>query len=245
MPGGSAKAGLALRLVRARHAAAAGEALYRAALDEASSSGADLPSRFDAGRAGRVAGSLAACRWCGDEIAPPRRTFCSDECVHFHLIRTSGTHVRKALRVRDSCVCAVCGVDAGAAFSAARKAVRDAVASGSRSAAEALHDSVGGTGFVTFARLHTNRRGRCKVKEGSFWQADHLRAVADGGGSCGLDNLRTLCARYITLTLTLFPDPNPNLRTLRTRYITRSAPPRGRPAQPSPPWNLNPRPSRP
>jgi hypothetical protein len=30
-------------------------------------------------------------------------------------------------------------------------------------------------------------------KEHDFWQADHIIAVAEGGGGCGLDNLRTLC----------------------------------------------------
>ncbi len=30
-------------------------------------------------------------------------------------------------------------------------------------------------------------------KEGDFWQADHIQAVAEGGGGCGLENLRTLC----------------------------------------------------
>ena len=30
-------------------------------------------------------------------------------------------------------------------------------------------------------------------KEGDFWQADHMNAVAEGGGDCGLENLRTLC----------------------------------------------------
>jgi hypothetical protein len=27
----------------------------------------------------------------------------------------------------------------------------------------------------------------------TFWDADHIVAVKDGGGECGLDNLRTLC----------------------------------------------------
>ncbi len=30
-------------------------------------------------------------------------------------------------------------------------------------------------------------------KEQDFWQADHIVPVAEGGGGCGLDNLRTLC----------------------------------------------------
>jgi HNH endonuclease len=27
----------------------------------------------------------------------------------------------------------------------------------------------------------------------TFWDADHIVAVKDGGGECGLENLRTLC----------------------------------------------------
>ena len=30
-------------------------------------------------------------------------------------------------------------------------------------------------------------------KEGDFWQADHIQAVAEGGGGCDLTNFRTLC----------------------------------------------------
>jgi 5-methylcytosine-specific restriction endonuclease McrA len=30
-------------------------------------------------------------------------------------------------------------------------------------------------------------------KEGDFWQVDHIQAVSEGGGGCGLENLRTLC----------------------------------------------------
>ena len=32
-------------------------------------------------------------------------------------------------------------------------------------------------------------------KEGAFWEADHARAVADGGGECALENYQTLCTR--------------------------------------------------
>jgi hypothetical protein len=28
---------------------------------------------------------------------------------------------------------------------------------------------------------------------GGLWDADHILAVKDGGGMCGLDNMRTLC----------------------------------------------------
>jgi len=28
---------------------------------------------------------------------------------------------------------------------------------------------------------------------GHLWEMDHIRPVSEGGGLCGLDNLRTLC----------------------------------------------------
>ena len=214
-PGGRAKAAMALRLVRARHAAAASEALYAATASGSSS--AQLPPRFDAQRAGQVSGSLEACRLCAGAIVPPRRTFCSDECVHFHLLRTSGSHVRKALALRDGKRCVQCGVDAGAAYRSAQKAVREAAALGDDgpTAEDALASSVAGGPFEGVARLRSTagrrgggRSGRSggrsgrrrsggrapRVQEGSFWQADHLVAVHEGGGCCGIGNLRTLCS---------------------------------------------------
>lgn len=29
----------------------------------------------------------------------------------------------------------------------------------------------------------------------SLWEADHIVAIADGGGECDLDNVATLCLR--------------------------------------------------
>ena len=187
-PGARSKEGLSLRLIRAQHAAAASEKAYAAARGAS----AKLP-RFDYARAGHVRGSLEACRLCDAAIPPPRRTFCSDECVHFHLLRTSGSHVRKALAIRDGRICALCGVDAGAAYAISRRVLREALAAGSHSLQSALEASVAGGPFRGYACLSVNRRGRSKVREGSFWQADHVHPVADGGGCCGLLNLRTLC----------------------------------------------------
>jgi len=38
--------------------------------------------------------------------------------------------------------------------------------------------------------LFTQRTGN---NTGHLWQADHIKPVAEGGGECGLDNIRTLC----------------------------------------------------
>ena len=155
-PGSRAKVAMAVRLVRARRAATASEALYaratvateaRGLADEPANSHAtaggapeqpQLPPRFDGARAGRINGSLEQCRLCSGAIPPPRRTFCCDECVHFHLLRTSGSHVRKSLALRDGRICSECGVDAGAAYEAAKKAVREARVQGAPSAEAAL-----------------------------------------------------------------------------------------------------------
>lgn len=105
------------------------------------------------------------CRYCGVEVSPPRRTFCSgtptrysrkkingiwtkgvyhrgNGCVHEWMIRSSPKYARDAVFDRDQGICAMCGT------------------------------------------VHL-RRGR--------WQADHILAVIAGGGMCGLENLRTLC----------------------------------------------------
>ena len=257
-PSSRTKSVMAMRLVRARRAAAASEqrSITSVATHSSSSSSLLLPPRFDTERAGNWGGSaLEACRLCEGDIAPPRRSFCSDECVHFHLLRTSGSHVRKALALRDQKRCVQCGVDAGAAYLAAVKAVKavkavravkaavssaetsavvpsaaassagaeyasgtlaadstvasSSAAVGTRRAEEALQSTaeealgkaVAGTPFEGYARLRpagTRRRGGirpAKVIEGSFWQADHEVAVHEGGGCCGISNLRTLCTR--------------------------------------------------
>jgi 5-methylcytosine-specific restriction protein A len=47
--------------------------------------------------------------------------------------------------------------------------------------------------------LWARDRGKCALcptvcaRKGGGWQADHIVPVVEGGGSCGLDNLRTLC----------------------------------------------------
>jgi hypothetical protein len=39
-----------------------------------------------------------------------------------------------------------------------------------------------------------NLRSLLKIQSRhTFWDADHIRPVAEGGGECGLDNMQTLC----------------------------------------------------
>ncbi len=114
---------------------------------------------------------LRLCRWCDFEIlAKRRRTFCSDYCVHQWRLRTDPGYLRDQVFARDHGLCAGCGIDAVAAYHALKRARGAARVAGLR---------------LYGMRSIASRR--------SLWDADHIRAVAEGGGQCDLDNLRTLC----------------------------------------------------
>ncbi|MBB5063751.1 HNH endonuclease signature motif containing protein [Granulicella mallensis] len=137
-----------------------------------------LPSRIlsEAGRAQRAALSLgpnglALCRWCQMEIlARRRRTFCSEYCVHQWRLRSDPGYLRDQVFARDCGVCTACGTDTVAAYAALK-----------RSRGKARVEALAVWGLKT---VQTRR---------SLWDADHIRPVAEGGGQCDLDNLRTLC----------------------------------------------------
>jgi 5-methylcytosine-specific restriction endonuclease McrA len=108
------------------------------------------------------------CRWCGTEVPVGRRTFCGDCCVHEWRLRTDPGYLREQVLLRDHGVCAVCGLDT-LEFSGRFKSLP--------------------------ARKKSELRKRLDMPRGrnSFWDADHVVPVAEGGGECDLSNLRTLC----------------------------------------------------
>jgi 5-methylcytosine-specific restriction protein A len=135
-----------------------------------------LPRTLAGGRLARAKlplgpNGLPLCRWCELEIlAKRRRTFCSDFCVHQHRLRTDPGYLRDQVFARDRGICALCQADTIAIFSALQRARGNA-----RAAGLSLY------GIKSIA----SRR--------SLWDADHTLPVAEGGGQCDLDNLRTLC----------------------------------------------------
>jgi len=136
-----------------------------------------LPSRtLSGGRARRHdlptgSNGLPLCRWCDLEVlAKRRRTFCSDYCVDQWRLRTDPGYLRDQVFARDRGRCAVCQIDTVAAYAALKRARGTARAAGLR-----LY------GMKSIA----SRR--------SLWDADHILPVAEGGGQCDLDNIRTLC----------------------------------------------------
>jgi 5-methylcytosine-specific restriction enzyme A len=108
------------------------------------------------------------CRWCRREVTGRRRTFCSDDCVHEWRLRTDPGYLRQQVLLRDRGICAICGLDAIEFY---RRFQR--IPARKRRALSRQLD------------MHPRRR--------SFWDADHILAVAEGGGECDLSNIRTLC----------------------------------------------------
>ncbi len=111
------------------------------------------------------------CRWCELEIvAPRRRTFCSDFCVHEWRLRSDPGYLREQVLARDGGLCALCGLNTLAAWRALKR---------SRGQARAELLEMWGLSSIRLRR--------------SLWDADHILPVAEGGGQCDLGNLRTLC----------------------------------------------------
>ena len=118
------------------------------------------------GKPERDAAGHPICRWCRGPVAPPRRTFCGEACVHEWKIRSSPDYVREQVKKRDKGICRLCGLNV---LKAHREWGRLKPPASDRAA----------------RRLWRAERPR--------WEADHIVPVADGGGECGLENYRLLC----------------------------------------------------
>ncbi len=121
---------------------------------------------------GRGPNGRPFCKWCHEEITAPRRySYCSDACAHEWRLRAEPDYIRQCVFERDKGICAWCGADTVALAAEVRRRKRE----NWRSAAE----------WCRKRGLSTHRM--------SFWDADHILPVSEGGGGCNLSNIRTLC----------------------------------------------------
>lgn len=111
------------------------------------------------------------CYWCEKVVQPPKRSFCSQDCVHEWRLRTSPSYIRECLRKRDKEVCAICKMDCKA-LKTKLKDMR-------------LNNPEEWQAELVKLAIPKNRF--------SLWDADHITPVCEGGGESGLDNFRTLC----------------------------------------------------
>ncbi|PFX16259.1 DNA annealing helicase and endonuclease ZRANB3 [Stylophora pistillata] len=107
--------------------------------------------------------------------------FCSHDCKQEYQVRGSGTTARRALFEAERGICQLCSMDAHNLYqNVVALPVRDRPKFLAQTPYSALPNQ-------------TLKKMIMEPKEGMFWEADHITPVSEGGGECGLDNLRTLC----------------------------------------------------
>lgn len=135
--------------------------------------------RVDARQLPRGPNGRALCRNCGIEVPKGRRTFCGEACADDWAVRNSPSLIRRRVYQRDKGICAICGIDTavlGKVLQAEWQRVKLA-----RSPRERQE------------RAEFRKRYRWFFRRTTYWDADHIIPVVEGGGECTMANIRTLC----------------------------------------------------
>ncbi|KAG7353456.1 helicase [Nitzschia inconspicua] len=132
------------------------------------------------------------CAYCGGDLpraslAPGvQATYCSKDCTENGRLKRGGmfssSRVREQVFALEGGVCGLCGINAHALYTRII----------ALQPAERLNALCNANWRLPKSAKALDRL-LLDPKEGDFWNADHINAVAEGGGGCNLDNLRTLC----------------------------------------------------
>jgi 5-methylcytosine-specific restriction enzyme A len=139
-------------------------------------SGRDYPYR-------RNAEGKPLCRWCGSIVTPPRRTFCSDNCVAAFKEEVDFSHARHQVFARDRGICAACGANT--------LKIRRILSGLHHGFFYEDKKHIGNLNAWRWYAEHL-RVGRNRAFSGDLWDADHIVEVVRGGTN-KLENLQTLC----------------------------------------------------
>jgi len=110
---------------------------------------------------------------CGAEVAPPRRTWATPECIERVRLRCDWAFVRKHVYELNRGLCSVCGCHP----ESLRAKVREALLEGDRSVVE----HAAAEGWPRLGRV--------------WYEIDHIKPVCEGGHEEGRTNLRVVCYR--------------------------------------------------
>jgi hypothetical protein len=155
---------------------------------------------------------------CGRPPGKGRRTWHGQECVDRWMWANSPRFVRMKLEERDRGICALCGADAERARWRTERAASDwdwyrvhGLEARRRSFQRRNPKRFDVPDFLRsdrwchwqprVARAREARKAEMRRhgwpihRRQSWWEADHIVPVVEGGGQCGAENYRTLCCR--------------------------------------------------
>lgn len=121
------------------------------------------------------------CAVCGKAVASKRAKYCGAECRDHAYITTSPGWARGSVYKRDKGVCSQCGFDSAKFKRILLRARRW------------WYKLTGQTWAMYLYCAGWNPREQLGLPRTHLWEMDHIQPVCEGGGLCGLDNLRTLC----------------------------------------------------
>lgn len=129
------------------------------------------------------------CKWCEKEVPEGRRAWCDEECIDESRRRTDLGYQRRLVEERDKGICALCGIDTGEVSDLAERfqsEARDVLKTKSKGFGRNRYKYWPHGDYKDFLRAMGFTRQH-------VWEMDHILPVSEGGGGCGLENLRTLC----------------------------------------------------
>lgn len=115
------------------------------------------------------------CRWCGNKCEGRRTRWCSDDCVESFDMLFNWNRIRSEVLNRDNHTCQLCG-------SKADNIRKSTILENEKHFK--YFSSKSGRSFEYWLGRSVHR---------SWLEVDHIVPVVEGGGCCGLDNLRTVC----------------------------------------------------
>jgi len=142
------------------------------------------------------------CRWCREPVGIGRKTFCSAKCVEEAKLRLSGSWVRDMVWERDHGICRACGIDTVQKRREVLAWEKDKANRAPncselrfRRSDNSIDLTLYGAVKSVCAKLRIESVGDWpdpRTRK-TFWDADHILEVVNGGGLCGIENYQTLC----------------------------------------------------